>query len=205
MRFNITKPITESFPDHKGRPGQVGGSLPKGSGGGSVSKEKSIDKKTSISKLEVPSEDIKFDSRYAPSVYDTWLKDRKTVSDWKSGKIKAVADVTSDEYRCVITNNDRMLYFKTDTPNTPVPSGNWMRWWESDLGVSEKNWQKLNTKDRATLECKLQLKKWVSREFYSLTASFYLPKQYGDWWFSSGSKLHNLEKQNEYWKNKFNK
>jgi len=53
MRFNITRPITESFPGHKGRPGHVGGSLPKGSGG-STKKFTEEEKKYAINRYTGP-------------------------------------------------------------------------------------------------------------------------------------------------------
>ena len=137
--------------DHAGRSGEVGGSGPGSGDSGTAAIP-------SFSELKVPDKGTKVDSRFAPVVQENWNDDRQTLVEWTSGKQYALADMTIGENRCVITDASRTLYFNSAYPNVPIPAGNWMGWWEEDLGVSEKAWGKLNNSEKAGLEAKLQLK-----------------------------------------------
>jgi len=74
MKFKFSKVIVESFPGHKGRPGQVGGSVPKGGGGGGEKSSPSTDK--DIDKV-ARSSDFKAEKNAVGKTVDKLVKNKK--------------------------------------------------------------------------------------------------------------------------------
>lgn len=174
------------------------------------------DKTNKISKelviIEIENLPSKRDSRFSPIVQEWYNEHKYNVKEYLKGNLKEFSSAESDKFKVVILNNFRLLYIKKDNPNHPVPVGKWMDWWESDhraeFGVTEEQYKNLSIKERASLESKLQLKLWISKEYYNNYAEFYLPQEYDKWWWDEDGatkKMRDFDYGNEYWKQKLQK
>jgi hypothetical protein len=89
-----------------------------------------------------------------------------------------LASYSDGKYRCVIMGMDVSnpdspydpkgkgieLTFKEGDP-TPVPTGSWMDWHESHWKVSEQQYQRLPVAQRAALEAREQVEKWIPEQY----------------------------------------
>lgn len=140
-------------------------------------------------------------------VVDGLLGEQRDQLVFLSGKAKPLADVEEGDYRVVVTDNRRMLYFRHRSTK-PVPAGLWMGWWEPDyekyFGVTEEQYETLSLGEQAEVEARLQLKLWVPKEYYFLYAEFYYPREYNTWWDKGGASL-SVDVKNEYWRKRLAK
>ena len=147
------------------------------------------------------------DSRCHPTVRSEYIVKQKVIKQYLDGSLDIIAEASNDEYTVLIAEKNHEIYVNNDMRNKPVVAGNWMDWWEPEhekyFGVTEKDYEALSKTERAELEAKLQLKRWISIEFWLFFAEQYHPKEYDTWWFDEGGAkfraTKGLKKPNEYW------
>jgi hypothetical protein len=121
----------------------------------------------------------KVDARFSPSVQAHRDRQVRAVLGYLEGRYKPVGKWFSSKYGCAILDDPdhTFLFFKNGDPH-PVPCGKWMGWPEKHWHISAAKYKKLSLKERATLECKEQVKRYVSKQWLFEYVSFYMPRQY---------------------------
>jgi hypothetical protein len=149
-------------------------------------------------KIQIPNKEIDLSmySSFYSDVFKDWVD---SVSGYLSGKYKFIGYYTKGKYSCGILNNTQnfKLSFRKDLYQLPVPIGKWMRWyeknWKQDYKISVGQWEKLSTEEKAILECKEQLDKWIPFQYENNFIRFYFPEEYSKWQELSISKpIHEL-------------
>lgn len=120
--------------------------------------------------------------------------------------------VENDTYRVEILLNHQIYYILKSQPHYPVPAGEWMGFWDPDIqevvGLSKRQYDKLDSQKRMEADAQVQLKKYVDIEFWDLYACEYLSDEWSSWWKSGGSELSQskgIAAANQYWKERLNK
>jgi len=140
--------------------------------------------------------DIITDNRFSPVVAENRLSNLQTIFFYANNNYLATVMEESNEYKILMpTPLGKILIFRTDWPE-PVPSGLWMDWPEESWNINNKEWKLMPVKERARLEAKEQLEKWIPKEYYSNWLETYAPKEY-DKLYWSGLKDLTIEEQNK--------
>lgn len=119
------------------------------------------------------------DSRFSSWVQEDRNRRVRAVVGFLDGKYKPLAEWASRKYKCAILDDPEhtCLFFKLGDPH-PVPSGKWMDWPEKHWRISRSRWKKMPLRERAVLECKEQVARYVWRQWLEGFVSFYMPRQY---------------------------
>jgi hypothetical protein len=101
---------------------------------------------------------------------------------------KPIAEYSDGKYRCVIMDSEYDFYeltFKEGDPH-PVPSGKWMNypekhWFPKALWKNEEEilrlWKNMPFEERARMECKEQVEKWIPKQYEKHKFEFYHPRE----------------------------
>jgi hypothetical protein len=131
------------------------------------------------------------DSRFSPIVQQHRDRSVNAVLGYLDGKYRPLGEWSSHKYKCVILDDpDRTnLYFKLGDPH-PVPAGKWMGWPEKHWKISKSQWEQMPFRERAILECKEQVARYVWRQWWREFVKFYMPQKYEKayWDFISSRK-----------------
>lgn len=121
----------------------------------------------------------KVDARYSQSVQAHRDRQVDAVVGYLEGRYKPLEEWAGRKYRSVILNDpgNTFVSFKAGSPY-PVPLGRWMGWSEKHWRISRAKYFKLTIEERATLECKEQVMRYVSKQWLDDYISFYHPKEY---------------------------
>jgi hypothetical protein len=131
------------------------------------------------------------DSRFSPTVQHHRDRSVNAVLGYLDGKYTPLGKWSSHKYQCVILDDPdhTNLYFKLGDPH-PVPAGKWMGWPEKHWKISKSKWEQMSLRERAVLECKEQVARYVWRQWWRGFIEFYMPEEYGKayWHFISRRK-----------------
>lgn len=111
MKFD-NKKLTEAFYGHAGRPGKVGGSAPKGSGGGGGVVHKGVSSLKSALKKEMPGAKLTFSK-------DTRYKNRHSITG-KEKELFKVRDYVSKNKKVLGVVDSKMWYGMGGSPSVIV-------------------------------------------------------------------------------------
>jgi hypothetical protein len=132
------------------------------------------------------------DSRFSSSVQQHRDRQVNAVLGFLDGKYKPLGEWASRKYKCVILDDPEhtCLYFKLGDPH-PVPSGKWMGWPEKHWKISKSKWEQMPLRERAVLECKEQVARYVWRQWLRAFIEFYMPGRYEKayWNYTSRKRL----------------
>jgi hypothetical protein len=118
-------------------------------------------------------------SRFSPIVQQHRDRSVNAVLGYLDGKYRPLGEWSSRKYKCVILDDPdhTNLYFKLGDPH-PVPAGKWMGWPEKHWKISKSRWEKMPVRERAILECKEQVARYVWKQWQRGFIEFYMPQQY---------------------------
>jgi hypothetical protein len=121
----------------------------------------------------------KVDARFSDSVQQHRDRRVRAVVGYLEGTYKPLGEWTGRKYRCFILNDPGMtiVNFRIGNPH-PAPSGKWMGQPEKRWRIPPAKYRKLTIEERATLECKEQIGRYVSKQWLDNYVSFYYPKEY---------------------------
>ncbi len=98
-----------------------------------------------------------------------------------------IAEYRSGEYGCrIVETSDlgngvkpagRIWYLREGWE--PAEAGRWMDWVEGHWGLSDRQYQSLPIEERAALECREQVERWIETEFNSCWLKTYHAELYG--------------------------
>ncbi len=119
------------------------------------------------------------DSRFSSCVQQRRDSQVNAVLGFLDGKYKPLGEWSSRKYKCVILDDPEhtFLYFKLGDPH-PVPSGRWMGWPEKHWKIPKSKYESMPVRERAILECKEQVTRYVWKQWMKGFVEFYLPQQY---------------------------
>jgi len=126
------------------------------------------------------------DKRFSPFIQEKYDRDRRTVKHYLSNKSDVFVSVTDGEYTVKITRGSKVLFFKNDRMNEPVPAGDWLDLPEKHWNLTDAQYKALSVTERTKLEAKEQLTKWIRKEYYTLWLDAYKPKMYERMWLDEG-------------------
>lgn len=128
---------------------------------------------------------------------------RADLSHYRKGN--NLVSVENDEYRVEIQKGSyRYFIFNKKIPNKPVPTGIWMGFWDDDIekitGLDMKTYDSLPEIEQAKADAKVQLEKYVPKQFWNQYAEFYYPEEY-----KKHGRTGSWVERNKYWKKRLNK
>jgi len=133
----------------------------------------------------------KVDSRFSSSVQVHRDRHVRAVVGFLEGRYQPIGEWFARKCGCVILDDPdhTFILFKKGDPH-PVPSGKWMGWPEKHWHIPLAKYKKMSLEERATLECKEQVKRYVAKQWLREYVSFYMPSQYekGYWDFVTRRK-----------------
>jgi hypothetical protein len=138
------------------------------------------------------------DGRYAPFVRGMRDRQRAAVQRYLSRDVAAVAEFSDGQYGMAILDDldSRELVFKDGWE--PAGGGKWMDFPWDHWGLGGRTYQKMKEADRAELECREQVHRWVPAQFYESWMETYHPEEYDRLWFSQGGSM-TLHGQRKEW------
>jgi len=129
------------------------------------------------------------DKRYSPTVLDDRKDSRRDIELllWQPCNITVAWSGGFGVYVPPVQYG-RIFIFKKGWLE-PVPLGIWMGWPEEEWNISENEWSKMSMKDKAKLEAKEQVTKYVADEYYNSWLSTYAPDVADYIWWDEGGAL----------------
>jgi hypothetical protein len=121
----------------------------------------------------------KVDGRFSSSVQEHRDSHVLAVIRYLEGRYKPVGEWFGPKYGCIILDDPGHTFLSFQNGNLhPVPSGRWMGQPEKHWRIPLAKYRRLSIKERATLECKEQVMRYVSKQWLYDYVRFYHPKEY---------------------------
>lgn len=127
--------------------------------------------------------------QYSPFVREGRDRCRQLIIEYLRGSKPSLSEFSDGHYGSVILDDPSNYEVIFKDGWAPAISGKWMGFEEEHWGLSKQDYKSMKEEDRAELDCREQVSKWIPDQFYGRWLETYHPEDYDRLWFAQGGSM----------------